>query len=1355
MIKKNLYLFSILLIALSSCFNQKSQDLEGIAYNKEEYRVRLESCKKFQIKNALLHDQALAFFECSDWNKIHPALYGSLLNIGSQPWDFFIKPINQSFINERIERDRTLFLFNKLEKTGGFDYFTQIVKSLNKQNFYNGLFEITNCFQGKNCRSNDEFLNRDTALWVRETAMGAKDVVKIFTDFLTQVSQQSISTKNTVIKILNELNKIEDIEEDFLSIVDSVFNQTQKDSSVINLLKKFSKEHILSSYLKDLDKQTFEDLLDYMTKPPGLSFKLDIVEGLLDSKIECNEDIIVSTSKRISDLIENMKSASFQELFDSMTQSLAEVKIAQQICPNLNGPFRNTVGNDGEILMTDMLVETLALINNEKNLKLTKILMSSFRDENAIQTVRSLNNKALKVGYEVLSKNRKVFTEIIPLLTTLFDNESWKFIRTIEELLSLSLDRMASDETFLKFKSIWNFFNIEEKKFFIEFVFAHLKSPDQLYSVLDFYSEIGKSVVGKWEALERQYTSEPIESVISYLNIIASNFKGELVLEDFRSFFSKKNVFKIIQVLTNGMQFDPISSRPLAWELANLDTTLFMTESSDYKVSNKMLYCLGQISRDARGLTGWEWLFNSECRSELNVVKNFKQIKSVLELTTEFDGHFDYNNNPEMKLGLLDQYGLFSSNSIGHFLAFLADESGVISKDKFKNIDQILKSLWSDKKLAQSISKIKKTTVDSESISTALGPVLSKLLREASFVARDLEPGQVRSLIKMYRNWLSAEKRNEVRNWKPSINGKFNCSNYHHTRYTGLNCPDSTTVAETISTMAGELTRKTGADHTAVELLLNIFSSGQPNYPETQALFGDNKFTLSQIIDMMVDLDKTSNSEDYNFMSDLLFEKHDLDLLNYKTSEIKSNFEPKTEAFTILQKVESVTRNVRFDSNYLGAHFLNSIVFSPEYDDLVKKKWSLMRKCVGVKFCGKWMSKNDVKLAQNSVAFFKGLTEINSDSFRHSDGFRMFFSPFVLSSQPEAQRATMFSKKVLGIKLDLPVLLSRSQLANHNGRILTKLTMVSFFTNLARLINRNLDTHKIDKEELLSLSSFINLNNGMLKKADFTKLLQTTNSILSYLKTNEGEQKLVEWIDFLNNLNDESYVYLENALIKIGSMVSQSASINITLDTLEILIRELTPKPFLAILNNDFGKYISKNLYELSSFLFYYFENDNDARNLIEHISSKFLYYFYHDLVAVDGDIDYVTDINNLISKLEKSPSAQVEFKQLLVNMDEFKVTNEKRIDVLLSDLEQWLKYKSKEVEYLKLITSEKVCDGTKCYNNPHYDELYKLVDFVFLNDKLDGYNKLKNLYESFDEDEIDEMLDHLHQSITVDNHLK
>jgi len=1355
MITKKLHLFGILLIAISSCFNQKSQNLDSIAYNKEEYRTRLESCKKFQISNALLHEQAIAFFECSDWNKVHPSLFGALSNIGTEPWDFFIKPINQSFLNERIERDRTLYLFNKLDKSGGFDYFTEVVKSLNKQNFYNGLFEITNCFQGKNCRSDNELLNTETASWVRDSAMGGKDVIKILTDFLTQVSQQPNSTKNIVVEIIKGLNKIENIEDDFLTIVDSIFNQTQKDSSFINLLKKFSNQHILSSYLKDLDKQTFEDLLDYMTKPPGLSFKLDIVEGLLDSKIECNEDIIVSTSKRISDLIEKTKTANFHELFDSMTQSLAEVKIAQQTCPNLNGPFRNSIGNDGEILMTDMLVETLALINNEKNLKLTKILMSSFQDENAIQTIRSLNNKALKVGYEILSKNRSTFSEIIPLITSLFDNESWKSIRTIEELISLSLDRIANDDSFLKFRKIWNFFTKEEKKFFIEFVFAHIKSPEQLYSVLEFYSEIGKSIVGKWEELERQYTSEPIENVISYLNTIASNLRGELVLEDFRSFFSKKNVFKIIQVLTNGMEFDPVSSRPLAWELTNLDTTLFMTEPSDYKVTNRMLYCLGQISRDARGLTGWEWLFNSECRTELNLVKNFGQIRSVLEMTRDFDDHFAYTQNKEMQFGLLDQYGLFSSNSIGHFLRFLANDSGAISKDKFENIDLIIKSFWADKNLAESISKVSSLKLGTESAGNAFEPVLTRLLREATFVARDLEPSQIRSLISLYRDWLNSDKRKEVKNWKPVVNEKYKCSKYHHSRYTGLNCPESETIAETISAIAGELTRKTGADHTAIELLLNIFNSGVANFPETEALFGDKKFTLSQIVDMMVDLDKSEESEKYGFMSDLLFEKHDLDILNYKTNDLKSNFELKTENFTILQKVESVTRNVRFDDNYLGAHFLNSIVFNSEYDDLVRKKWSLMRKCVGLKFCGKWMSKDDVKLAQNSVAFFKGLTEINSESYRHSDGFRMFFSPFVLSSQPEAQRAAMFTKKVLGIKLDLPVLLSRSQLANHNGRILTRLTMVSFFTNLARLINKNLDIHNMSKDELLQFKAFLNVNMNMLNKADSQRLLQTTNSILSYLKSNEGEQKLVEWINLINSVNDESYVYLESALIKIVSMTSQSASINILFETMELLLRGLEPSSLTAIFNGDLGRYVSKSLYEFSSFLFYYFEKDEDSRNIIELVSTRFLNYLKQDLSSDEGNSSFLSDINNLIRKVENSTKAQQEFWQLLVSFDHFQALNEKRLIVLLNDVEQWLNGKSKEVEYLKLITSEKICDNTKCYVNPHYDELYKIVDYVFLNDKLDGYNKLKALYQSFSDEDIDEMLEHLHQSITVDNHLK
>lgn len=1352
---KKCLLYGLLLTSVSSCFKQESQKVEGIAYNKDEYRSRLESCKKFQIDNALLHDQAISFFECSDWNKQHSKLFSSLKDIGPIAWNFFIKPINQNFIHERVERDRTLYLFNKLEKAGGFDYFTQIVKSLNKQNFYNGLYGLTSCFLNIECRDLATPLTMDNAEWVREIGINAKDIVKISTDLLTQVSQQNEETKKVVIEIAEKFNKIENKESDFLKITDSIFNQNQKSSSIINIIKKFSKEHVLSSYLKDLDKQTFEELLDYMTKPPGISFKLDIVEGLIDSKIECDEDILISTSKRISDLIEKIKIAPFSELFDNMTQSLAEVKIAQQICPLLNGPYRNSIGNDGEILMTDMLIETLALFNNEKNLKLTRILLSSFKNESALETIRSMNNPALRTGYEILSKNRAIFAEIIPLVSKLFDGESWKFIRTLEELISLTLDRINSDESFLVFKNIWNFFNKNEKKFFVEFAFAHLQEPSKLYPVIDFYAEIGKSVVTKWESLTEYYSNEDITKVVSYLNQISKYFKGEDVLEDFRNFFSTKNVFKIIQVLSNGMLFDPISTRPLDWEMAVLDTSLFSTESNDLNLSNRMLYCLGQISRDARGLTGWEWLFNSECRNELSFVESFGQIKSVLEITKDFDLYFGYDLNPEMKLGLLDQYGIFSSNSFGHFIKFLSTNNGKIEKEKFNRLDTLVKMFLKDKELEESLLKVRTIKFKDTTLEQVAEPVLKKALRNLSFIMRELETSQIQSVLSIYEEWINSPKRKEVLGWTPEFNLNYSCSKYHHARYTGLNCPESELVAQTVSAISKDLTRNVGADHTAIQLLLSIVSNAKENLPELQKLFSNDKFHLSQIIDMMTDLDEESTNEKYDYHANIQKEKIDLDILNGKENSLSSYFDTHSENFSVLQKVEAVTRNVRFDNNYLGAHYLNSIVFSPEYDELVLKKWSLMRKCVGLKFCGKWMSKTDVKLAQNSVAFFKGLTEINSDKFTHSVGFRMFFAPFVLSSDPEAQRATMFSKKILGVKLDLPVVLPKSKLNNHNGRILTRLTMVSFFTNLARIINRNLDTHQISKKQFLENAIFVKINEHLLENANQAQLVNSIEGLLEYLKSPVGESKLIEWINLINSIDEKSYIYMESALINFSAVLLQSDSINSVLDILDVLARKLEPNDLSLLLNSSLGKYASKKFYELSSFLLYFHEKDEKSRELVQLLTAKFVKYLKADIVIDNSENRFLDSVNVLVKNFANDEKAQEIVLAMLDNIDNFQTVNRSQISLVIKDIQDWLSVKKREVDYIKLITSEKICDKTACYQNPHYDELYKLINFIILSEKLDGYARLKGLYESFTDQDIEEMLEHLHESITTENHLK
>src|SRR5690606_4924206 len=93
----------------------------------------------------------------------------------------------------------------------------------------------------------------------------------------------------------------------------------------------------------------------------------------------------------------------------------------------------------------------------------------------------------------------------------------------------------------------------------------------------------------------------------------------------------------------------------------------------------------------------------------------------------------------------------------------------------------------------------------------------------------------------------------------------------------------------------------------------------------------------------------------------------------------------KDEEVTTMERIEVVIRDVNFDENYLGAHYKNSVAKSHDYLKVVESKYGMFKVCVKAGFCGKFMSRNERRLARNAISSFPSLMDVEKNEFKYGD----------------------------------------------------------------------------------------------------------------------------------------------------------------------------------------------------------------------------------------------------------------------------------------------------------------------------------------------------------------------------------
>lgn len=241
-------------------------------------------------------------------------------------------------------------------------------------------------------------------------------------------------------------------------------------------------------------------------------------------------------------------------------------------------------------------------------------------------------------------------------------------------------------------------------------------------------------------------------------------------------------------------------------------------------------------------------------------------------------------------------------------------------------------------------------------------------------------------------------------------------------------------------------------------------------------------------------------------------------LVNNKTLIYEDDSGKHERNVTTMERIEIVIRDVNFDANYLGAHYKNSVAKSYDYLKVVNSKYDMFKVCVGAKFCGKFMSRSERKMARNAVAAFPSLMDVHQDGLAFGDYMKALLGSVVASSSKSSQISSIVRFRRDRDGFNIPWIQTKKQLRSHNGVILSELAEIGAFSNMARWTRDRFGRNENDFKEFLSSAELNHVSNNLLRGFAMSVSDETLVNLLEALKNSKDIliSDLWHWVEGLS-----------------------------------------------------------------------------------------------------------------------------------------------------------------------------------------------------------------------------------------------
>lgn len=1406
----NLKLVKIIIILVAimqmSCQKQEAPSIETGEIRTQREIERLEACSLVNFnRGVVLHSNTLLLFKCTKWDEEFPHLYSAIKRVQGSSWDHFMGPIDKAFIENLGRRDRVFKNIRELDSKNGLDDLSRVIVALNETNFFDSTRAMFVCIGNptdETCKDRQGVIPEKKSI---------KNILKIVDSSPESIERSSRLIK-TVIKAIGadqeklrlEINKFRE-DPIFVSVrlklVDALANKIRSglSSDDRNFLSKLllvgdkeGNQPWIYSWIHDqkMTREKFGDLLEYpILVNPSMIGEFKALRDAYNEGFSCsikdtmdpNELIDFDFKNHLADHAFIIKSRNQKSYFDYASSAVTGLKMSAEICAELQ---TNKYKTD----FLKMLVSFAEFMGEKKFFDLTKFLVTH-------TTIKKDSDKPMSeniyladlVASEIFSSSNIINEQIIKhtrnFYPTIFD-----IIKNIgpESYVELGLfiDEALKEENDIKFKGVadfWNFFNSTEKNFVFNFVDRHFEGDTQYLLLFDFYTKFLEDFRETQPIFRDSWIGSESKEEMSYLAIedAFSKFAGRETLQDFKKFFSRDQILKVLEIISNGNNVNAIARE----ELAYLRSAEYVTRSQSERYEFKVIYNPAQdIDYNSKAVLECMKTFNELDNGLYKMIKNlpaacakvnneniafrlFGWLNSIEESYLEFKQGTNQNDSLLNDKGLLSPYMLNSTlatskvfdSLLGPYGSALPTKNGInylLSSLKF-HLDEQRAATLLDKNLNFAT---KWFSIKPENNLIHRNALIKEFTKEKNFsYANELFKNTAR-LMMDYGDWVKSGKleKNEKENnyvYDPA----FDCTKVINQNIAPNPCPSRAIVKEHTKGILKYLSTvwepETG---TAVAQLLKALKPGEGlDIPLEGKKTKKYRMTLKETMKYLYD------TSDKN----LKVNRKNLFYVNPQGKEFN-------DSVTTLERVETVIREVRFDNNYLGTAFLNAVVKADDYNKEVENRKSLLKKCIKIPVirCARPMSDDDLRMGKNALESFDSLLDINNGRgeeslLKYGDYLKTFEQTLVASSAKDAQEVQLFPLK-------------NELLLKHNGRLLGEMTMMTMWSNTARVIRDRIGRTRDEFEKFMQREDFNRVDRALLYGFDLGLAAPSAERLVKKLQiVAPGEKQSVvdHSIDWIASLNYQETRMLEEVVGRILVVGSYLGTPDVVFGS--------------ASTEADFERYKNNNLLQLflaaEKVIDYwptlrkYFPNDMKLVNAISPINNALI--FITDRLATTNDpkkniayrvlndlflildtalFDELSDprIASFNSKTANGLDLLLGFIQKPENVTQgYEIVRDdyQYVDLLHNNKAEWFKSfgqnieriaNSKEIDltplrdYLNFTSKSEVCftKTVSCAPNYHFDEVTSLVHFLNKKSSTGDSNFIlmtkKVLVENFDQ---------------------
>lgn len=1303
------------------------------SYSETIAKSRLDACTEMNLFTNLLDAKNLvAAFDCTEWDKQFPVIRSQLSQFNRENWNNILLPISKYALNDREILRKNIAVTQVLEEQGGLEDFGRVMDALSDNNFYDGMNELFQCANGEACTreqapSKEEIIDAFGVLEVLREQASQLQVV--FVNAIAAMNVLSSSFQEEVSRVLSAPEFISKRIE-FLDLVIKYITEPKNEFERRLLPALLSVDEGKGNSIFDwinsneFNSQLLKELVDFEINHPLAIKDLRSVAQLRDQSLKCDRGsragFFIDIDQHLLLLLTKMSTLETHEFESYLADDLAAHQVAMQACEEFKSL---AVEIDGEPHSLDVVRMKKSMINFLRIpgvMNLSKVI--------ARRTIDAANGNKSELG-EFLAKQMsenyigasadwlriinakspKLFDEYVNYIKSLPKDVYTEATSLVDFLISKKLDRARP-----ALSKIWFFFKPIEKNFIFNYIDRHF-SPETNYKALfayyldifTIYRPIFPNIIAAWCDNGMDHKN------FAGLKELAERFHGADALAELRRFFSRTHILKVIELFINGERLTAwAQSVRASIPSAHINEHKFMFDSSS-EVST--FQCLDELATG--NIEQIIANFPATCRPMRGQVF-LDKLRLIANLAADFI--LDHGFNAFKGSGLLNQriiqdliiYNKKNMDALNRHNIKLADHllwlKKQVEKDQLRNIvesaDGFLKSMPDSEQ-----ERVKRK------IQTSVASIL---------LDQDLMKGVLHES-KSFSSWMRNNFWKDILTKKyPSIDLARNCKNELNQNIGGKPCPAKEEFKSFVQNFTHLLARKNNDSPLAIRQFL-IAMDPQAGLPiPFKSRNPKNKvLSIRESLEMFWDLSEPTIP------------------LNQKQITYESKDGKTQETVTTMERIEVVIRDVAFDANYLGAHYKNSVAKSNDYLKVVNAKYGMFKFCVKAGFCGKFMNRAERKMARNAIETFPSLIDVQMDGLEYGDYMKALIGSVVSSSSSASQISSIVKFKRNGDGFNIPWIQTKRQLQKHNGVILSELSSVGAFSNMARWTR---DRFGREGEEVfkafLETPKINYISKHLLEKSSASTKDEVVVKMLNAL--NENSELIVSDVwEFIQGL---SYEDLRRAEDVVGDLLVIASALNKVNDNYawnEIL-------SFSTVIINNYEDFkqqwsgialntIFKNIQPFTSYISQrILSEDKQMEELLRlatpHVNSLFFSAEETGLLSSIGEHYVPTMAKNVVNIIKNSQELLSEF------------WNESDAKMLAASVEGFSDTISPDVRgfegiaaYLQSSADRRSCiyegEFVKCEENEQYLAPWKLVDTVVV--KKENWDKyVTGVFENHDQ---------------------